>query len=399
VRVRWRRFQKEADCRRSENCAALILRRIEGGVAMTSSDLLTRARELLSDSSADPAAFDATIALLGERFGATSAVGFVPATDPQDGFGVATIGWNAPYTHDGQAFAAACGRFDPWREQMTATGLDLRRWVLLGDDILPQNQWGDSPWHDFFDQAGIADVLASHDPGLAAGDAPVILSFYRDRSKPRFDRSAQAVLQSLAPDVRNAAQIRLTAAGAGVGPGLLAQAFAAVPDPVWLVRPSGALVWCNAAADAMAARGDGIGIAQTRLAVRDTKSAERLAEAVAAAGRHRGVDLVVRTACDLRMPVRVAPVVHQGALLALVVARPPLSLEPPMEALARRYKLSSAERTILPALLEGHSARVIAATRRTSVETVRKQIRTIYAKLGVERRVQLAQKLQEEGRD
>ncbi len=52
---------------------------------------------------------------MAEALGASSAIAFVASIDPKGGFGVATIEWNAPYTEDGQAFTADCGRLDPWR--------------------------------------------------------------------------------------------------------------------------------------------------------------------------------------------------------------------------------------------------------------------------------------------
>lgn len=364
---------------------------------MIAPQLAAEMRALLSQASTDAAAFDAALDRLAPALGATSAVAFVPSADPKDGFGVATIGWNAPYTDAGQAFTMACGRLDPWRETLTQTGLDQERWVLLGDDILPHDQWGDSPWPEFFDRVGIYDVLSCYDPGHGGDEAPLVLAFYRDKSRPRFARADQDVMRALADDVRRAANMRLLpGAGAGLD-GLLAAAFTALPEPAWLTHPSGRVIWANAAAHAMMARGDAIAAPGGYLSLADAAGAARLSGALAATRAHRGADLVLATPADPRLPVRISPVQHRGFSVALVMARPAPPPDARTHRLARRFKLSLSETAILPALIAGASARTIAADRRVSADTVRSQIKSIYAKLRVNRRVQLALRLEEEG--
>lgn len=64
-----------------------------------------------------------------------------------------------------------------------------------------------------------------------------------------------------------------------------------------------------------------------------------------------------------------------------------LPLDEPCRALAD--SLTSAERAVAEALLRGEKVEAIAAGRGASVSTVRNQIRSVYAKLGVSSRAEL----------
>lgn len=78
----------------------------------------------------------------------------------------------------------------------------------------------------------------------------------------------------------------------------------------------------------------------------------------------------------------------------LVVARGPRGEKARRTAILQAtYALTSAEAQITGYLVEGHSAKFIAAERGVAVETVRTQIKAIMAKLGVSRQAELIVRL------
>jgi DNA-binding CsgD family transcriptional regulator len=84
------------------------------------------------------------------------------------------------------------------------------------------------------------------------------------------------------------------------------------------------------------------------------------------------------------------------ACLELVVARGPRGEKARRTAvLQAAYALTSAEVQITEYLVERKSAEIIAAKRGVSVATVRTQVKTIMAKLGVSRQVELVVRLGE----
>ena len=64
-----------------------------------------------------------------------------------------------------------------------------------------------------------------------------------------------------------------------------------------------------------------------------------------------------------------------------------------MDSLSRRPVLTRRERELAAEILKGNNNKAIASALGTSVQTVRNQLTTLYRKLGVSSRLELAAKL------
>lgn len=165
---------------------------------------------------------------------------------------------------------------------------------------------------------------------------------------------------------------------------------------IFLALPSGELLHANAAAMALAGAGKGVSIAGSRLIkLADDEATARLGDAImrmsaTANGQNDdaaisfksskiggGEDYLIDVSPLRDTPGELDPQ-FRGAFISMLDPDdpPPISLN----GLAALYGLTSAETKIVHALVLGHSASEIADQRNVTLDTVKSQIKSIYAK-------------------
>lgn len=252
---------------------------------------------------------------------------------------------------------------------------------------------------DFYFAMGerwLAGAVAASDP-----DYEVSLVFNRRGDMPAFDDNTRRLIANLLPHVRRAASLAVSSGFRQALAGGVSAALSASQQPVWLVDASLKIYWANPAASAYVARGGALlGEQQGRLrfsvegrtaaleALARSVCARRLESASAQSLRVRAGDAAV----ELEMLPATVPAgaVRGAAALAMVIARP-VGLNPRTADLLREaFALSRVEASLAAAVAAGVDLALIAKRRGVSIETVRTQMRAIYAKTETTRQAELA---------
>lgn len=184
--------------------------------------------------------------------------------------------------------------------------------------------------------------------------------------------------------------------------GLLSGAFGALSIPVVVFDGRGRVLELSAPAEEMAADGDLFRVVGDRILTRHHADAARIEALIVASGPadptplslplRDGKGQVAATADIALLP---PPWGEAGeapdapaAVMAITAWSQDRDLD--LQARLRGQGLTPCEAEVAMHLLDGATASEIAAIRRVSLETVRSQIKSVYGKLGVERRGQFA---------
>jgi DNA-binding CsgD family transcriptional regulator len=164
------------------------------------------------------------------------------------------------------------------------------------------------------------------------------------------------------------------------------------------------MVLANDAAEEMLQVGDGLQSKRGQLTTHDPRQAEQLRQAVchAAAAAVDGTVtppdgvLSIRRRSGQPLSVLVAPLQRKDrpyssvVASAIIFANDPSSRRPPaIAALAKLYRLTSAEARLLKALLQGEKIAKYAERRGLSINTANTQLKRIFEKTGAHRQSDL----------
>lgn len=164
---------------------------------------------------------------------------------------------------------------------------------------------------------------------------------------------------------------------------------------------NGKIVLLNRAAEALIAQCDGLVVARRELrAEQPAESALStktiLEGAAVSSGRSLSCGSIVMVSRRSRAPLqlRIYPIRHSGfplggKIAVAVFVTDPMRLRPPQELLRTMYGLTVAESRIALLLSDGHATRKISNIIGVTENTVRTQIKSIYAKTGVKRQAEL----------
>jgi DNA-binding CsgD family transcriptional regulator len=218
------------------------------------------------------------------------------------------------------------------------------------------------------------------------------------RGVPQGD--ARVAFEALAPQVRAAVRMQLALEGQGAA--LIAGTLEALSMPAFVLDNRGRVGGDTPSAEAMVARGP-LRLVNRRLGAARAEDARILADAVAAAtiGLVRPGDPLVRTVVvgdhgaggrevlDLiALPDR--PFAFGFQPRALVVARGGRRGDRQLAAvLTTAFGLTPAEADVAIRLSNGETRETVARARGVSLETVRSQIKNIFAKMDLRREVEL----------
>ena len=164
-----------------------------------------------------------------------------------------------------------------------------------------------------------------------------------------------------------------------------------------IVNAARRVVYLNAAADAIVAAGDGLRLVRRELMTTSAGETAHLHRLLAGAlavgsdaaappggtmriGRKSGraaYEVLVAPVTGVRLPLDLA-----GVLAAVFVRDPERQSVPPAELLRQMYSMTGAEARVLQALLSGNKPKDIADRFAVSHETIRSQLKSIFAKSG-----------------
>jgi DNA-binding CsgD family transcriptional regulator/PAS domain-containing protein len=232
------------------------------------------------------------------------------------------------------------------------------------------------------------------------------VSLFRDESGSAFQTSELEILKFLDPHMRRAFNLHfhfseLKARSAG-----LEKALDMLPTGLIFFGADGRIVFMNRSASALVSRSDGL------LATRKGLEAERVCESLlltktvqAAVSNSNGVDLfgegIVRVSRRAKPPLQIAvsPIrdnsidTSQPIKAVAFVIDPMQRTRPTQDVLRTLFGFSPAECRVALLLGDGRSPREISQTIGVTFNTVRSQMKSIFAKTGVKRQSELVRLL------
>lgn len=318
--------------------------------------------------------------------GADAAVPFnwLPRTDPAILTEFEALGGGSPLVNPRVRAGMRMAPLQVWHEVQCSTPEELRRNFVYADFA---RRW-DIPY------GSQTNVLLQD--GMLVG-----LAVLRGEAAGVPQAEDRRAFEVLSPHVRAAVLTQMAVEGQGAA--LISGALEAVGAAAFVLDGLGRVRAMTPAADAAARRGS-IRLSGGRLGAVDGRDGAALAEAIRAAtsglvGVHRtGLRTVVLRTGDSPAEVEIADVVTLPSRpysfgfqpRTLVVIRGAERARPGVAAvLGRAYGLTAAEADIALAIAEGETREEIATRRRASLETIRSQLKTVFAKLGVNRESQL----------
>lgn len=228
------------------------------------------------------------------------------------------------------------------------------------------------------------------------------LAVLRSRQEGHITTSEREAFVALAPHARAAVRTQLALEGQGTF--LLIGALESLSIAAFICDRFGYVRALTPAAEALVASGKSLQLSSKRLRASQPAEAQRLEEALGATVTARtkltsvGTRTVVLRSDQGRGPPLVLDVVDlpsrhfdmRFAPCTLVIARGSTNSDGRKAVIMRAaYDLSAAETDIAVQLSKGRNAAAIAASRRVAIGTVRTQIKSILAKLGVRSQIEL----------
>jgi DNA-binding CsgD family transcriptional regulator len=234
-------------------------------------------------------------------------------------------------------------------------------------------------------------------------DMSVGLAVIRNRKQGHIGAEQKQLFASLAPHVR--AAVRTSLALGAQREQLLAESFERLSMAALIVNSAGQVLRLTPAIETLCAEGRHLTIRQGRLVARRADDHALLMAAITSTtARRAGMAprsvIVHHLEADERpITVDVLPVTSQRLELrpdshALLVVRAPMTSDRRrVNLLYENFGMTAAEVEIALALLKGQKADAIARARGVSVGTVRIQIKSLLAKAGVKRQIELVARL------
>lgn len=253
-------------------------------------------------------------------------------------------------------------------------------------------------YYDFMDryELGLARiVLAEKRPDLTIG-----MNFY-NRAEDGLSAEGQHILSHLAPHFRRACNLAQRL-GDVMDRAALAEDWFASRTASLTLDASGSVVRINAAAEALLNLADGLRVVQRRLVAATAADQARLREELGFAiglapttGPRSSGSFVLLSRPSGQPPFALSavpvsrPTNRERAIVTIAPTVPHIA--PP--ALRRAFGLTPSEASIAAALAEGKSPEQIARGRLVSLQTIRSQIKTIYARLEVRSQAELVARI------
>jgi len=242
-------------------------------------------------------------------------------------------------------------------------------------------------------------------PLVKDADGLVGLAVMRSARQGEIERAERDAFASIAPHVR--AAVRTQMALEHQGPALLAGAMEALSLAAFVCDGKGAVRAFTPAAEALVTGKSGLRLSQGRLQAASLAESKALGDAI-----ERAAGGLLRPGAPLVETVVVRDKTGSTPLALEVIALPRSALDfsfgarvlviaPAPEQRGRRretilragFALTAAEAQVALALAEGKTPERIAAERKVALGTVRAQIKAVYAKLHVNRQVELTAKV------
>jgi DNA-binding CsgD family transcriptional regulator len=224
-----------------------------------------------------------------------------------------------------------------------------------------------------------------------------VLGIHRPRSAGSYEKNDKYVVSKFMPHLQRALRIRDQLAQAAVQRRVSVDTLDRCDTAALLVAADGLIVYANRHAEALLADGSAICQRNGRLTgVRETENA-RLSALIQEATRMEGAQradgiMALRRINQQPLSILVAPFrmawAGHPAAGAIVFVRDPNRSMSAISTLRALFHFTPTEARIAQALANGKTIAEIASAHRATLQTVRKQLKIIFAKTGTNRQAQ-----------
>lgn len=294
---------------------------------------------------------------------------------------------------------------DPTVNPRIRAGMESRVLTVMAEnDFLTPEEHKVHPHYQAFarpwDIPFICCATLDRREGLMVG-----LAVLRSQKQGHVNERERRVFGAIAPHVR--AAVRMQFALEDQGAALLGGVFESLSLPAFLCDRSGRVQLMTPAAEAMVSDGQTLQLRNAKLIAVDDAGDKALSDAIDAAARDGSLaaratrSVIVRSRIPTRPPL-VLDVTRLPARTLEFGLKSQILVMPQSQAGgdARRrvllqgvYNLTGAEIDVAMRLLQGAAAETIADARQVSVSTIRAQIKSILAKLGVTRQIEFVARI------
>jgi DNA-binding CsgD family transcriptional regulator/PAS domain-containing protein len=266
--------------------------------------------------------------------------------------------------------------------------------ALLGEELVPpQVVQASEYYHDYGVPFGVCYVMGATAPLHTDGSGLLVVAVHRPHDVQPFTDVERQRLNVLLPHLQRAVQLRQRLGRLEAQAQTGFAALDALSLGVVVVAADSAIVFANAAAEALARGDEGLWLGGQRRGLSAVQPLEAQAlRGLVYAVTHGGAGGLLRVTRRTQPPlaVLVAPLptrLHPGMALApalalVLITDPADGSVLAEQALQQLFGLAAAEASVALALAAGYSAEAIAGERGVSLPTVRTQIRQILAKTG-----------------
>jgi len=255
-------------------------------------------------------------------------------------------------------------------------------------------------YNDFMLQAGIEHgmfgVLENNKYCLAS------ISLYRDKRCSEFTESDLRILKFLVPHLQRAFQLHVRFSELKSHSADVEKALDGISTGVVMMDSKGEIVLMNRSAGAIVAERDGLlatGAGLRAERPEETNALAGMIQAAASTSNGSGLSpcatllITRRTRPPLQLqisPLRTSVIQSSRRMAVMAFIRDPLKRErPTQEVLRALYRLTPAECRVALLMSDGHTSRHIAEMVGVTENTVRTQLKSIFAKTGVKRQAEL----------
>lgn len=346
--------------------------------------------EEIYDASTDENCFEQLSVRLAETLGARSGVVHWRPVDATDG--EEEISYSGHFSStDMERFGLHFADDDLWSNAVRAPAALNRVWNC--EQLVPPSVYENSRIYNEWIRPLGDDSFHAIGAALRTASAVAEIGFHRGKGQGGFAPSAVVQLGEYLAHIARSLEIRARLHGSQARLGAAAGSLDVVDYAVFSLAPDARVLHHNAAADAMLQRGDALRLAASRLTAVGARCRNALKDAIDRAG---SADAPLPSALRIAstdgrhyaVSVVAAPS-PQGRRIVVAVqdsGRRDRSLAVRARAL---WGLTPAEAEVALRLSEGASPKDISDERQTSLETIRTQIKSLSAKMGMQRQTEV----------
>jgi DNA-binding CsgD family transcriptional regulator/PAS domain-containing protein len=293
------------------------------------------------------------------------------------------------------AYSSYYSARDVWVDRAIGHGMPA---VVASKDLVEDAEFSETEFYrDWCRHLDVFYVMGS--VFRTGADELSVLGIHRPKSAGTYSENDKTLAALFVPHLQRALRVRKSLATSHAQRTISLAALEHIDSALFILDACGRVLFNNRRAEALLRRGDGITLRNGRVSAVDVASAARLAELIRAAGdlkdalRPCGGALRIPRAGDTALEALVShfrlALSGEGISSVILLVRDPNCRALDADVLRSLFDLTATEAQITRALANGSSIAEIAADHHARPQTVRKQLKQIFAKTGTRRQAEL----------